>query len=128
MTRHGIGRRAAIVVALLLMAAPLLYGVVIFAARPRSSVPWLEPAKSGTTCVLPRETMRYTHMTYLETLRDRVVRQGDRNMVDDPQAPRVPHAQGITSCRHCHAHRELFCDKCHEAASVRLDCFKCHPY
>jgi hypothetical protein len=114
------GRHAAIVVALVLMATALLYAVVIFAARPRSSVPWLEPAKSGTTCVLPRETMRYAHMTYLEMLRDRVVRQGDRT--------RSLHAQGIASCRGCHEHRETFCDKCHEAASVRLGCFKCHAY
>lgn len=122
MTEHPTGRRALIVIALALMALPLLYSVVTFAARPSAKVPWLEPARSGTTCILPRETMRYTHMGYLRMLRDQVVRQGNRKLAADP------HAQGITSCRRCHEHRELFCNKCHDAASVRLDCFNCHRY
>jgi hypothetical protein len=122
MTKRPLRHRGVIVVALLLMAVPLLYGVVTFAARENSPLPWLEPAKSGTTCILPREPMRYLHMTYLKTLRDQVVRQGDRSQVTGT------YAQGITSCRRCHEHREMFCNKCHEAASVRLDCFNCHSY
>jgi len=37
---------------------------------------------------------------------------------------------GITlaGCGDCHHDRELFCDRCHEKASVTLDCWGCHYY
>ena len=117
MIRH----RRAIVVALALMAVPLLYALISFAARPASQLSWLEPARPGTTCVLPKDT-RYEHMRYLKSLRDQVMREGKREQITGA------HAQGLGSCRSCHAHRELFCDRCHERASVRLDCFGCHAY
>ena len=118
MSRH----RRTIVAALVLMAVPLLYTVLTFAARPAPGQPWLEPPRANTTCVLPRERMRYDHMKYLKTVRDQVMRTGRREQVSGE------HAQGIGSCRGCHAHRELFCDRCHERSSVRLDCFGCHAY
>ena len=114
--------RRAIAIALLLMAVPLLWAMITFAARPTSERPWLEPPLANTTCVLPRERMRYDHMRYLKTLRDQVMREGRREQVMGE------HAQGIGSCRNCHTHREQFCDRCHERSSVRLDCFGCHRY
>jgi hypothetical protein len=122
MTRRLLRNRGAIVLALVLMTAPLFYGVVTFAARPNSPRPFLEPAKVGTVCILPSENMRYMHMTYLKTLRDQVVRQGDRTLISGN------HRQGISSCRGCHEQRETFCNQCHESAGVRLDCFNCHAY
>jgi len=118
MSRH----RGMIVAALAFMAMPMLYAVLTFAARPVSEQPWLEPPLANTTCVLPRERMRYDHMRYLKSLRDQVMREGRREQVTGE------HAQGIGSCKGCHAHRELFCDRCHERSSVRLDCFGCHAY
>ena len=118
MTRH----RRLILASLALMAAPLLYAVLSFAARPEPGPTWLEPARPGTTCILPRERMRYDHMKYLARLRDQVVREGRREQVGGPRP------QGITSCRGCHAHRAEFCDRCHVRASVQPDCFSCHAY
>jgi len=117
-TRH----RRAIAVSLALMAVPLLYAVFTFAAWPSPQRPWLEPPVASTTCVLPKERMRYEHMRYLKSLRDQVLRQGNREHIAGARA------QGLSSCRSCHAHREQFCDRCHERASVRLDCFGCHAY
>jgi len=114
--------RRVILTSLVLMAVPSLYAVITFAARPVSKRPWLEPPRANTTCVLPKERMRYDHMRYLKTLRDRVTREGRREQVTGE------HTQGIGSCRGCHNHRELFCDRCHERSSVRLDCFGCHAY
>ena len=34
----------------------------------------------------------------------------------------------LAGCGECHINRERFCDRCHLAASVTLDCFKCHYY
>jgi hypothetical protein len=118
MTRH----RRVIVVTLMLMAAPLLYALVSFAARPTPQQPWLEQPAPNTTCVLPKDSVRYNHMKHLKILRDQVMRDGHREQITGE------HDQGITSCRNCHAHRDLFCDKCHERASVRPDCFGCHAY
>ncbi len=100
------------------LAVPLLVAVVGFAARPSVPAPWLEPARAQTACILPREQMRYQHMSYLKALRDRVVREGIRSA----------QSQGISSCQGCHAHREQFCDRCHEQAGVTPDCFGCHVF
>jgi hypothetical protein len=99
------------------MGIPLLHAVLTFAGRQESS-PWLAPAKSGTTCVLPMQRMRTEHRTYLKSLRDEVVRGGQRARMD----------QGIGSCRTCHPQRTQFCDRCHARASVSPDCFGCHAY
>uniref|UniRef100_A0A7C4PM22 Hdr-like menaquinol oxidoreductase cytochrome c subunit n=1 Tax=Anaerolinea thermolimosa TaxID=229919 RepID=A0A7C4PM22_9CHLR len=122
MIRRLLQQRGAIVLTFLLMTVPLLCGVVTFAAEAIPPEPWLENAQSGATCILPREAMRHMHMSYLKTLRDQVVRQGDRSLISGK------HQHGITSCRGCHEHRETFCNRCHQAASVRLDCFNCHAY
>ena len=118
MTRH----RRAIVASLALMAAPLLFAVITFAGRPDPQIPWLEPAKAQTTCVLPAERMRWDHMRHLKGFRDQVVREGKRDGIAGPGG------RGITSCRGCHAHRDKFCDRCHQRASVQPDCFGCHVY
>ena len=34
----------------------------------------------------------------------------------------------LEHCGRCHTSRERFCDRCHDAASVKLDCFGCHYY
>lgn len=114
--------RGSIVLALAVMTLPMIFTLVGFAARPSPSTPWLEPARARTTCILPREEMRYQHMTHLKALRDRVVRQGDRSALIGARPA------GITSCKGCHAHREQFCDRCHQQAGVSPDCFACHPY
>jgi uncharacterized paraquat-inducible protein A len=100
------------------LAVPAFFAVVGFAARPAAPTVWLEPARAQTTCLLPREQMRYQHMTHLKALRDRVVRAGDRSA----------QPQGLASCQGCHASRERFCDRCHDQAGVTLDCFGCHAW
>jgi hypothetical protein len=61
-------------------------------------------------------------MRHLKKLRDQVMREGRRDEITGVGA------QGLGSCRGCHATRERFCDRCHDQASVRLDCFGCHVY
>ena len=69
-------------------------------------------------CVLDSTEMRYHHMDLLKDLRDRVIREGQKGSI------------GITlsGCGECHVNRVEFCDRCHDAASVNLDCFHCHFY
>lgn len=127
MTRPKRGPRRLIVIALVAMSVPILFAVATFAARSAgdgaqaASSRWLEPA-SGGTCILPRARMRYEHMQHLKSLRDEVVRAGLRDRITGSAA------QGIGTCRGCHAHREQFCDRCHDRAGVAPDCFGCHGY
>ncbi len=114
--------RRLVVAAWLVMAVPLLYAVVSFAGRSEVAGAFLEPARPGTRCIFPAPTARYEHGKQLRRLRDQVVREGQRGALGDP------HPQGMASCRGCHAHRERFCDRCHQRASVGLDCFGCHGY
>ena len=118
MNRH----RGVIAAALALMAVPLFYAVLSFAARRSAAPAWLEAARPGTTCVFPAADVRYEHMRHLKKLRDQVMREGSRDQITGANA------QGLGSCRGCHVTRERFCDRCHDQASVRLDCFGCHVY
>ncbi len=112
--------RRVLVVVWLLMAVPLCYALVSFAARP-STPAWLEAPRPRTKCVFPTDA-RYEHMRHLKRLRDQVLRDGRRDEITGAAA------QGLGGCRGCHAHREEFCDRCHARASVALDCFGCHVY
>jgi len=60
--------------------------------------------------------MRYHHWELLRGVREEVVRYGNRGQI------------GLHSCRICHTSREQFCDKCHDAVSLKPDCFGCHYY
>lgn len=103
------------------MAIPLLITIVSAAARGSNDlVP--EPAARGSRCLQDPITMRYHHMTHLRSLRDRVVRDGDRAGVH-------PRSQlGVSDCGNCHRDQLAFCERCHGAAGVRIDCFSCHNW
>ena len=60
--------------------------------------------------------MRFHHMDLLKEVRGDVIRKGIKGGVT------------LARCGECHQNRDQFCDKCHEAASVSLDCFGCHFY
>jgi hypothetical protein len=74
------------------------------------------PDSRWESCVKDPEYMRYHHMDLLKEVRSDVIRKGLKG--------------GITlkGCGVCHTNREAFCDRCHEKASVSLDCFGCHFY
>ncbi|MBN2191638.1 MAG: hypothetical protein JW751_02385 [Polyangiaceae bacterium] len=113
--------RRVVMVGLVVMGLPVLFSLVDY-ARGAEGEPFLAPAKPDTACILESAAMRYTHMTFLKDLRDRVVREENRSAEGDLDA------RGMNSCRGCHPDRAAFCDRCHDRASVRLDCFDCHKY
>ena len=67
-------------------------------------------------CVLDSTEMRYYHMDLLKDVREDVIRDGLKGGIT------------LSGCGDCHVNRVLFCDRCHDAASVNLDCFHCHFY
>lgn len=104
-------------IALLLPLGLSLVGRVL--ALGGGPEPLLErPQTEQTTCVwgMDASEMRLHHWEHLREIREEVVRFGDREK------------DGLNSCKTCHVSRERFCDRCHNAVSLKPDCFECHYY
>jgi quinone-modifying oxidoreductase, subunit QmoC len=103
----------------LIILFPLLYSAVCRIIPPDAGLPevFLEKAETDRAgCVIDTEVMRFRHWEFLRKIRKEVVRYGKRGET------------GLFMCRDCHKSRERFCDRCHEAATVKPDCFGCHYY
>lgn len=107
------GRALIALILALVILMPVAYSVVARVAAGGAEGP--EEAK-GTKCVEPIEYMRFHHWELLRGLREKVVRDGDRGDVS------------LDGCWDCHTSKVGFCDRCHDAATVRPDCFDCHYY
>jgi len=104
------------VVIILLPFGYSLYNFV-FARDAQDAGPFLElPAEPNEGCVRETEYMRFHHWELLRQVRDESVRSGVRGGIT------------LSGCRECHVNRERFCNRCHEAVSMELDCFGCHYY
>lgn len=75
-----------------------------------------EPDARWENCLRDLEYMRFHHMDLLKEARSDVIRNGLKGGVT------------LAGCGECHHNRDQFCDRCHEKASVSLDCFGCHFY
>jgi len=109
------GRTLVAVILALAILAPVAYSVVARVAA--SGVEALEkPVSEGTKCINGEsaEYMRFHHWERLRGLREEVVREGTRGDIS------------LDGCWDCHKSKVRFCDRCHDAATVRPDCFKCH--
>ena len=74
------------------------------------------PADKEKKCVREVSYMRYHHMDLLKQVREEAVRFGRRGEIT------------LDGCRECHSDREGFCNQCHNAVSLNVDCFGCHYY
>ena len=95
---------------------PVAFSILkpLWAAEPEV---FLEaPDPRWEACVRDAEYMRFRHMDLLIEIRSDVIRDGLRGGVT------------LAGCGDCHSSRERFCDRCHEKASVTLDCWGCHYY
>ncbi len=109
------GSLAIVITLLALLAAPLLYTAVGNGLFTKAPAPQLAKAVNATACVEPADWMRANHMKLLTHQRDIIVRGGDRS--------RKYH---IERCGQCHTKRAEFCDRCHEYAGAKPECFDCH--
>ncbi|MFH2000875.1 MAG: hypothetical protein ABIK28_14435 [Planctomycetota bacterium] len=117
--RPEYGRVLLVAVLLIVILFPLAYSVLarIFAEDRDPGKRFLErPDAKYTQCVKETEYMRYHHWELLRGIREEVVRYGKRGSI------------GLSRCRECHTSRERFCNQCHNATSLRPDCFGCHYY
>lgn len=105
---------------------PLGYSVVCsaFSLVGASPEPFLQTPdkKYGEKCItgIDPTYMRFRHMDLLKGVRDEAVREGRRGEIR------------LNDCWECHANpqrrtsREAFCDRCHSAVNLHLNCFGCH--
>ncbi len=89
----------------------------------RPDAPPLAKSRVPIACVAPPDEMRASHMKLLAEWRDLVVRQGVRR-VTMPDA-RTWKVSLSGTCLDCHE-KAKFCDRCHEYAAVKPDCWSCH--
>ncbi len=111
------GRVVAISVLIILL--PIGYSVARALIPERADIPsvFLErPVAAFQNCVEETSYMRVHHMDLLKRLREDVIRHGIRDELS------------LEQCGRCHTSRQRFCDRCHRAAGVHLDCFGCHYY
>ena len=90
-------------------------------------------------CVAETQYMRDSHMDLLNTWRDEVVREGNRNYASPWDKKDCPppgwveddgkcHFERSLSrtCMSCHKSRADFCTKCHSFTNVDPYCWDCH--
>jgi len=112
-------KRTVVTAAIVVILLPFGYSLVstVFIGDPESSQPFLErPDPNYRECVRETQYMRFHHMELLKEIREDFVRYGNRGEIS------------FNSCRECHTNREGFCNRCHNAVSLNLDCFGCHYY
>ena len=120
MKRKGIGASVVRSARALCLLALLLPGLA-FAAE-RVPKPVIEIAKQGK-CVEDSATMRRDHPDMLKHQRDQTMHEGIRTK-----------KYSLNECVACHASAKTgnvlgekgFCQSCHDYASVKIDCFRCH--
>lgn len=122
MTRGGIGGKVA-AAAVVILLLPLAYSVVWFALSlgATGAEPFLASPDTaqGDRCIIRSAYQlnpRFHHMVLLKQLRNEAVREGIRGEV------------GFGTCQQCHTSKEQFCNQCHRAVNLNVDCYRCHYY
>ena len=105
-----------------LVASPFWYNPVF--GTGSSAPPEVPLPKDGSTCVLPRNEMRASHMQVIYDWRETVVREGER-------VHRTPDGREFqmslsNTCLGCHEGQKKFCTACHEYLAVQPFCWDCH--
>ncbi len=104
-----------------LITIPIWYALANDSA---ASAPELEIATEEEHCVEPVPYMRAKHMELLNDWRQSVVRQGDRTYFSSYGEEYDISLTG--TCLDCHSNKAEFCDRCHDYAGVKPDCWECH--
>jgi hypothetical protein len=117
LTQRNRGTWATIFAVIILLPVALsLAGFVTFRADETPELFLEAPNPEWKNCLRDAAFMRFQHMDLLKEVRSDVIRRGLKGGIT------------LARCGDCHQNRDQFCDKCHEAASVLLDCWGCHYY
>lgn len=114
LTERNRGTWATVFAALILLPVALSILKPLWASEPEVFLE--DPDPRWESCLRDAEYMRFRHMDLLKEARADVIRAGLKGGIT------------LAGCGDCHRNRDRFCDRCHEKASVSLDCFDCHYY
>ncbi len=119
----ALNNKTVVALSVVIILFPLGYSAVcsVFIRDANPSEPFLV-YPDGEFCVdgMDRTYMRFHHMDFLKDIRDKAMREGIRGDAG--------FGEGTDRCRDCHTYRDQFCDRCHTAVDLHLDCFGCHYY
>jgi hypothetical protein len=116
---------AGILLFLIAATFPLWYGAGKAAPPPdlKLDTPAIERLKEKL-CVEPAPYMRANHMKLLAAWREGAVREGIRTY---KAADGKVYPVSLTgTCLQCHSNKEQFCDRCHDYAGAKPNCWSCH--
>jgi hypothetical protein len=116
---------AGIVIFLIAATFPLWHGKGRAVPPPdlKLDTPAIEALKEKL-CVEPAPYMRANHMKLLTAWRDSAVREGNRSYL---AADGRVHEVSLTgTCLKCHSNKTQFCDRCHDYAGAKPNCWSCH--
>jgi hypothetical protein len=117
LTRENRGRVASVLGGLILLPFVLsLVGAPFTGEEEMPGVFLEQPDPQYENCVRDAAYMRFQHMDLLKDTREQVIREGVKGGIT------------LAGCGDCHRNREAFCDRCHAAVTLNLDCWGCHYY
>ncbi len=116
---------AGIVVFLIVAGVPFWYGRGKAVSTPdlKLDTPAIERLKEKL-CVEKAPYMRANHMKMLAAWRESVVREGDRSY--RAADGKVYEISLTGTCLECHSNKGRFCDRCHDYAGAKPNCWSCH--
>ena len=124
---YDIGKiSAGLLIFLCIITSPIWYnlGYDVVRGAAANPDPKIPEALQGQTCVAPKAKMITSHMSLLNTWRDKVVRDGDREYVAwNGKTYMISLTEG---CMKCHSNKKEFCDQCHNYLDVNPYCWDCH--
>jgi hypothetical protein len=113
---------AGIVIFLVLITFPIWYSR---ATGSVSTPPKIEVGTKEKQCVESTEYMKSSHMKLLDSWRDEVVRNGNRNYTS--KLTNKPIEMSLeNTCFKCHVSKAKFCDRCHTYVDAKPNCWDCH--
>lgn len=114
-----------IVIFLIAVTFPIWYGKAKSVPPPdlKLDTPAIQALKEKL-CVEPAPTMRANHMRLLTSWRDSAVRDGNRTYRASDGKDYTISLAG--TCLECHSNKTEFCDRCHDYAGAKPNCWNCH--
>ncbi len=86
--------------------------------------PLLPVKENQKECIESKEYMLENHMIILNTWRNEVVRNGQRDFI---KADGRHFNMSLTNtCMNCHSDKTKFCDQCHNYVGISNYCWDCH--
>lgn len=118
-------------------AGKIIPGLVIFLGlmtfpfwsnlgRAAFEAPELVFPETEEECVEPGDWMRANHMILLDDWRDLAVRDNVRLFTSDTGKRFDMSLTKTCLSSQCHANKDTFCDRCHDALAIAPHCWDCH--